>query len=779
MPETSRKQSRLVSLLFEISLVSLILVGVFFRFNWVNWSQGTNLHPDEYGLTGTLTQLAVPKSLEEYFNTRISPLSPYQKYDLQGQPSISGPDNRMRWGQWPLTIIRVSGEWTGRTGYDEIRLWGRSLSALADTISLVCLFLIGLKLYGRKIALLGVAFSSLAVMQIQQSHFMTVDNFGGMFTTIAMYACVQIAKSLPLARGIDEKYRPVKQNLAWYALFGLAFGMALASKVNLLPVGGMVLAAAFISIAGLKLRRQSDLRVIFSFPVFALALAFGVAFLTFRVTQPMTFRATTGDTSLLTLTPNPNWVESMKVASSESSGQSGGPPAEQWAHRPAILFPLVNMVLWGMGLPLGVAVWTGWGAALWQTLRAKNWQSHLLPVLWAGGYFFFMGTRWVKSVRYFLPIYPFLCLLAAWLLIEAWRKSQRPLTRLASFGTLVFVLTFTLAWASAFTQAIYQNPHTRIQAAQWMYQNIFGPFHLTLQDENGEIFYEPLNAPDGLSISASATFVQQFQLTRAGTLSELTLPKARADLPATLRVVIARDPAGENVLGETSLSITESLGQVTASFGQIPLLAGETYYLLASVPGEGNVSISRNVLANESWDEGLPMPFEGRDPFGGLYRGLTMEVRWPDDENKRQMFLQTLAETDYIVMPSQRAIWSSCRIPRTYPMTLDYYRALFDGRLGFELAAHFQSPLRLGPLRVSDVGGTLAWGTAPTLPLFNGSSLAAEEAFSVYDHPPVWIFKKRADFDLEQARAILSQADLGSVVVQSARDADGEWCPSY
>lgn len=341
------------------------------------------------------------------------------------------------------------------------------------------------------------------------------------------------------------------------------------------------------------------------------------------------------------------------------------------------------------------------------------------------------------------------------------------------------MLAFTLAWAGAFTQAIYQTPHTRIQAAQWMFQNIFGPFHLNLQDENGEIFYEPLNAPDGLSISASATFVQQFQLTRAGILSYVTLPKAWADSPATLRVVIARDPAGENVLGETSLSITESQAQVAGSFGQIPLSARETYYLLASVPGQRNISIFRNVLANESWDEGLPMPFEGRDPFGGLYRGLTMEVRWPDDENKRQMFLQTLAETDYIIMPSQRAIWSSCRIPRTYPMTLDYYRALFDGRLGFELAAHFQSPLRLGPLRVSDVGGTLAWGTAPALPLFNGSSLAAEEAFSVYDHPPVWIFKKRADFNLEQARAVLSQADLGSVVVQSARDADGEWCPSY
>ena len=772
-------QRRLFSNLFEISLVVLILLGVYFRFNWTNWSQGTNLHPDEYGLTGTLTQLSVPKNLGEYFNTRISPISPYQKYDEQGQPGNSGPDNRMRWGQWPLIIIRVSGEWTGRTGYDEIRLWGRSLSALADTLSLVFIFLIGLKLYGRKIALLGTAFSSLAVMQIQQSHFMTVDNFGGMFTALAMLACVQIARTMPLARGGNEKYRPVKQALAWYALFGLAFGMALASKVNLLPVGGMVLAAAFISIADLKLRSQRDLGIIFGFAALALALAFGAALLTFRVTQPMAFRATSGDTTLLTLTPNPDWVDSMKVASSESSGQGGGPPGEQWAHRPAILFPLVNMVLWGMGLPLGLAVWAGWGAALLQTLRGKNWQAHLLPVLWAGGYFFFMGTRWVKSVRYFLPIYPFLCLLAAWLLIRVWRKSRRRVTRLASFGTLVFVLVFSLAWANAFTRAVYQTPHTRIQAAHWMFQNIDGPFHLTLQDENGDVFYEPLNAPDGLSISAAGSFVQQFRLTRAGILSELVLPKARADSPASLRVVIASDPAGENVLGETLLAITESQARVVGRFGQIPLAAGETYYLLASVGGAGNVSIFRNVLANESWDEGLPMPYEGRDPFGGLYRGLTMEVRWPDDENKREMFLETLAETDYIIMPSQRAVWAACRIPRTYPMTMDYYRALFDGRLGFDLVAHFQAPLRLGPLQVSDLGGTLAWGAAPALPLFNGSPLAAEEAFSVYDHPPVWIFKKRADFSLEQARAVLSLADLNQVRIQSPRDADGEWCPAY
>jgi hypothetical protein len=76
------------------------------------------------------------------------------------------------------------------------------------------------------------------------------------------------------------------------------------------------------------------------------------------------------------------------------------------------------------------------------------------------------------------------------------------------------------------------------------------------------------------------------------------------------------------------------------------------------------------------------------------------------------------------------------------------------------------------------VGGTLAWNKTPSLPLFNHSLLAAEEAFSVYDHPPVWIFKKRADFSLQKATDILNKADLSKVLVQSPLYADGDWCPA-
>ncbi len=172
----------------------LILIGIGYRFSRVNWSQGANLHPDEYGLTSTLTQLSLPKNLADYFNTRISPLSPYIKYDAAGQKISDGPDNRLRWGQWPIILLRAAAELTGNTGYDELRLMGRQLSAVADVISLVFLYLIGSLLYSRKTGLLAAALSALAVLQIQQSHFMTVDNFAVMFAVLAMYAAVRIAR---------------------------------------------------------------------------------------------------------------------------------------------------------------------------------------------------------------------------------------------------------------------------------------------------------------------------------------------------------------------------------------------------------------------------------------------------------------------------------------------------------------------------------------------------------------------------------------------------------
>jgi YYY domain-containing protein len=648
----------------ECLLVCLIFLGILLRFQGHKWDDGAFLHPDEYGLANTISQLTVPASIGSYFNTRLSTLSPYQKYDADGRVTAPGPDNRMRWGQWPITIIRWTAEKTGNTEYRNLIQTGRRLSALADTATVCLLFLIALQLYGRRVALLAGALCSLAVMQIQQSHFMTVDNWGVLFSTAAVCCAVQVGR-------LAGNRRP--QLWRWSVAFGLSTGMAAAARINLIPVFGLMLIASII--AGRRSRRglDSESRPAVVVWLFWILLAAVSALAAFRVTQPMSFRAAAGDTGIFTVKLNPDWTESMELAASESNLESGGPPSEQWTGRIRLLFPWINMVIWGLGAPLGFTAFLGLIFILHRALSGRDWETHLLPLTWAGGYFLFMGTRRVMAMRYFLPIYPFLVLMAAYLLVELWRNSgdspkflgtrmhlslPRFLRRTLAGSAAALIVGGTLLWAWGFT-GIYRNPNTRIRASRWLYAN---------------------------------------------------------------------------------------------------------------VPAPGSV------LANESWDESLPVRLNGRDPFGGLYRGITLEMRWPDTESKRKMLLDGLAEADYVILPSQRALWSISRLPNSYPMTMEYYRALFDGRLGFELAAEFSQPISIGPLRISDLTGRAGWKRSPPVPAlrgnpFNDSLLAAEEAFSVYDHAPVWIFRKGSGFSPEKARNLLAAVDLGSVVAQSPRQA--------
>ena len=105
------------------------------------------------------------------------------------------------------------------------------------------------------------------------------------------------------------------------------------------------------------------------------------------------------------------------------------PPAHQWANRTPFVFPFVNMVVWGMGLPLGLAAWAGWLVATWQVLRALTLgkgvaaRPHILPVAWIGGMFLWQGMRAVVSMRDLLPLYPVLAMMAAWFL---WWLVEKP-----------------------------------------------------------------------------------------------------------------------------------------------------------------------------------------------------------------------------------------------------------------------------------------------------------------------------------------------------------------
>ncbi|HTD51764.1 MAG TPA: DUF2298 domain-containing protein, partial [Thermoanaerobaculia bacterium] len=141
-------------------------------------------------------------------------------------------------------------------------------------------------------------------------------------------------------------------------------------------------------------------------------------------------------------------------------------------------------------------------------------------------------------------------------------------------------------------------------------------------------------------------------------------------------------------------------------------------------------------FAGESWDDGLPMGRPGND--GGQYRGPVLPLFDPDSPQKAETLLTALGDADWIAVTSNRVWGNVTRLPDVFPMSIAYYRALFQGRLGFERAADFVSYPRLGPWQFSDD--------------------TAEEQFTVYDHPRVLLFRKTKDFSRERARQILFAA---------------------
>ena len=138
-------------------------------------------------------------------------------------------------------------------------------------------------------------------------------------------------------------------------------------------------------------------------------------------------------------------------------------------------------------------------------------------------------------------------------------------------------------------------------------------------------------------------------------------------------------------------------------------------------------------FANEAWDDGLPLPMPGYD--AGRYAGPSLALFDPDSPQKVEMIVKALSEAGWVAVTSGRVYANVTRVPAVFPMSIAYYRALFDGRLGFARAAEFTSYPALGPLRFPDD--------------------RAEEQFTVYDHPRVLLFRKTPRFSPALARSLL------------------------
>ncbi|MBL7063961.1 MAG: glycosyltransferase family 39 protein, partial [Anaerolineae bacterium] len=634
-------------------LASILLVGGYLRFTGLNWDEGQWIHPDEGHMRMTLSAIRMPDSLSLYFDTHNSPLN------------VRNSGAQYSYGTLPLFLTRLTAEWLDRacgespdrlstavvsllvgpaaaecgpgtfTGFRSAQV-GRALSALADLGTVFLIYLIGRRLYGETTGLLAAGLGALTAFSIQQAHFFTVDSMACFFTALTAYFSVCAGQS---------------GDWLSFGLAGLATGLAMACKID------AALASLLVVLAGVwwasgqvgKYASRQVGKWASGQVVFRLVLAGLLALVAFRIAQPYVFEGP----GFFGVRPSPEWLDRLGQIRVEQSGEADLPWGRQWTNRAPILFPWINMVVWGMGLPLGLAAWAGWAVAGFELLRGKR--DHLILWVWVTLVFLYQATRWVKAMRYSLSLYPIFIILAAYLLMrlvslprdiglkkpDFFRKTW---FLVAAHLPLVLCVTGTALWAGA-VFSIYQRSHTRLAASRWIYAHV---------------------------------------------------------------------PPGATV-------------------------------------------------ANEHYDWGVPLRIDGHDPFNGMYNGFEMQHYNEDTWEKRTQLFDWLDEADYVFMASNRLYGSIARLPARYPLTTEYYRALFAGELGFELAADFTSRPACGPFQFPDQENPFplmeAGYTYQTEPIVVHLP-PAEEAFSVYDHPRVLIFRKTDDYSRQRVEEVLGGIDV-------------------
>ncbi|MEM8862862.1 MAG: glycosyltransferase family 39 protein, partial [Chloroflexota bacterium] len=625
-----------------LALLGILTMGTYFRFVGINWDEFTHLHPDERFLTIVTAKLEPESSLLAYLRTSSSTLNPYNKGEglyVYGNFPMTFTFYAARWAEslQPTFCSDVSAEdaslfcSSNLTGYDGVHLVGRALSALVDVLSVLFTFMIARRLYGKWAGLLAAFFMATAVMAIQQSHFYTMDNWATLFTTISIYFAVRASEN--------------SNNLLWWSLLGIFLGLNVASRINVAPAA---LSAGVAGIVWLVRRYQLNKRqyqidsiaeyvrsrtgiidiqtviiggmlaALLSMFVFRLAMPY--AFSDTQMVRDLAYANQEAEPSTFELMIqsifgfNPQWLRNMEEIQRLQAPEASFPPALQWTDRPAIIFPLTNMFLYGMGPLAALLAWLGVGFALWRTVNGKkDWLLHALPLFWTLGYFLFIGTRWVKSIRYFLPIYPTLFILGGWFTVWAIqrlyirmnvRKDNKSLNRLywIGFSSLATLAVITsLLWANGFTN-IYRQPMTRVAASDWIYENVPTAITIHYQSADGPKMHN-LPLRDTSLFPEAGGYIMPFELPEDGMVEAIEINYLTAEEAlenATIRLTI--DGTYEESFltgGEAVISGTPTRKPIRLDIRPVRLNNGDRHQLhiesTASVP----VRLETSIISSE------------------------------------------------------------------------------------------------------------------------------------------------------------------------------------
>ncbi|MBN18394.1 MAG: hypothetical protein CL758_02785 [Chloroflexi bacterium] len=486
------KKPYINNLLKFIPIILILLVGLSFRLYGINWDEGFTYtpHPDERAIISKVNQIELPPTslngIKELLNPLISSWNP-------------------RWfpyGSFPLYLLKsvqiIYNNIFDNNLYD-LRITGRLISSISDTITIGLIYLIGRKLYSNKVGLLSSSLLAISVLHIQLSHFYTVDTILTLFSTLSVYLI------LCNTQHISKKYS---------ALIGIATAVAIATKISLIPIVGIYFFGHLFFICGiLQNFTIKEFKFYFKNRLWISLKSINLTIIIFIITllfiQPYMFLDWR------------NFYQDISEQSQMVRRFVDYPYTRQYINTTAFMYQIKQVSIWGLGIPLGTISFLGLIYFYFEGLSKKNciifviagwiipiilllYSTHSIVLIlasltglisllftipfrthnslknvillsWVIPIFLITGSFQVKFLRYFLPITPFIILFGSKLMLDIVEIKSKYITKkqfkLISYSLISIIILITFIYAFSFVN-IYSKPHTAVTSSQWINHNV-------------------------------------------------------------------------------------------------------------------------------------------------------------------------------------------------------------------------------------------------------------------------------------------------------------------
>lgn len=412
----------------NILIILIAILSAVLRFYKLNWDfEGVDcflFHPDERNIINIASSIHFFDRLNPHFfayGTFLSYLTHIIALFLQKIFVY-----KINFFTWPSLIIIA-----------------RGLSAFAGVITVVCVYILGKRLYNNEIGILSALFLSLNVFHIQNCHFCTVEALLTLFITLIYLTSLNIWEN---------------GRLKDYIITGVIMGIALATKATAISFIIVPIVAHLLS--NYKSLNMFSLAIIFrGWQKWVLFFLIVVA--VFFICDPYAILS------------YKELLKSMKYESSMVFGKVSPPYTLQFNDTVPVMFQFKQIIIYGIGAWLGVFAVLGFVYSL-GLLFVKRRPREIFLFSWILPYFIITDfLMYTKFMRYNLLLYPFLILFGIVFIKELCAVIFKEPKTIKKVNTTVFLILIMASFIYCYAfMNLYNKPQTKIEASVWIYQNI-------------------------------------------------------------------------------------------------------------------------------------------------------------------------------------------------------------------------------------------------------------------------------------------------------------------